>query len=205
MKSASEKGLEFVDESSVPDVCKCPICFGCLNSPFTVPCCHKSFCASCIERVLEMNHICPFCREPLTTDLLQEPDRTLKNMLKDVHVFCSNKPLCDWRGPAGNLEEHLGRTCQQAIQACRYASRGCSKVLPKHELEKHCSNECCFRDGEVFTKTSEAAQLRAELEVLRKRVSVLERNNRQFRLFFYTCFVVLLAVLLMFRPRIRWD
>jgi len=49
--------------SARPEV-DCQLCWNLLYEPLTTPCGH-TFCRSCVARMLDHSHACPFCRKPL--------------------------------------------------------------------------------------------------------------------------------------------
>jgi hypothetical protein len=200
----------------VPDVCTCLICFDLLVDPRVTPCCGKAFCLACIARFWDgkATTICPHCMEKATLEGLQVADRTLRRLLSEVVVTCTNGAACDWTGPSGNVDEHLRRMCPLALVPCANAHRGCQKRTTREDAAAHAAS-CFLGEGElVMTKPTD---VRGENEKLRKRLNDAEASVLQLQLdlarrdrtltiwrrLAYICvavFVVALAIL--GRPRI---
>lgn len=53
--------------------------------------------------------------------------------------------FCDWKGPFRELHKHLHTNCPLHPSSCRFASKGCSTVLPRCQLAHH-EDTCEFRE-----------------------------------------------------------
>lgn len=87
----------------------CPICLDPLIEPRKLVACRHCYCLACITAHLERNPSCPTCRLSANPEQLALADDTLKELLDELPVYCSNqKQGCAWHGPRSNLAAHLG-------------------------------------------------------------------------------------------------
>ncbi|XP_044174909.1 TNF receptor-associated factor 6-like isoform X2 [Acropora millepora] len=81
---------------------------------------------------------CPLDRQ----DLLERqvfPDNCTKREILNHPVFCRlKKHGCPWKGPLGNLEDHL-KECDFVDVSC---PKNCGKKFQRRDLEKHLKDDC---------------------------------------------------------------
>ncbi len=204
--------MEVLAPDTVPDVCKCLICLEALVDPRVVPCCGQAFCLACITRCWEKQEttLCPHCKKEASLKALLEADRTLLRLLGDIVVNC--EAPCEWRGPRGNLKEHLQRTCLFVQVPCPNVDKGCEKQLTRRDADAH-SRTCFFGAGEPMMAKPHnlrrdleivQRQLRereAELLVLRQDIERRDRVWSRVKLVGYVAVAVLIAILALLRPK----
>lgn len=96
--------LRYVDEDAILHLYRCPICMFPMINAHATPCKH-SFCLSCLSSWLEKNSSCPTCRDAVTVESLQPSNKTLRDLLGSIEVYCPNEG-CNWQGTRSNLDIH---------------------------------------------------------------------------------------------------
>ena len=121
IKPASTTKYSYVRECSVKDITTCQLCEMAFEDPCCMPCCNVNYCRDCIR--LYAKGLCPNDRKPFASaeDIPANTERTLLHLLDNLEVFCTHGGqggACDWKGPRGNLVEHITRTCKHVPGVC---------------------------------------------------------------------------------------
>lgn len=128
--------FEYVNERNIDSVLTCTICTEPINNPTVTSCGHR-FCRGCITSWTQRgNGTCPICRRNITRLVPASP--TLRNRLDSLEVKCrrcgqnrlkrrdfdnhirnvcsmvetsclASDFMCQWRGPRGQLNNHLAQ------------------------------------------------------------------------------------------------
>jgi hypothetical protein len=82
---ADDSGYEYMNEESINELLKCPVCFKPFVDPVSIRCRTKphTFCRHCIEERTRDNSSCPKCHEKLhIEELTPVTDGIIIDMLK---------------------------------------------------------------------------------------------------------------------------
>lgn len=133
--------MEFLDENISQDY-ECPICMVVLKDPQMVSCCGRKFCRSCIDRIVDANKPCPYCKEEFTC----MAEKQLNRRILDLKIKCARAKVgCEWTGELRLLDSHLQNVCLFAEVVCRL---GCGAVMLREALEHHEVDYCAKRSPE---------------------------------------------------------
>lgn len=133
--------LEFLDDNISQDY-ECPICMVILKNPQMVSCCGRKFCKSCIDRIVDANKPCPYCKEEFTC----MAEKQLNRRILDLNIKCARAKVgCDWIGELRQLDSHLQNACLYAEVVCRL---GCGEIMLREILEHHEMDNCVKRPPE---------------------------------------------------------
>ena len=160
----------YMDESTIDDELKCPICTQPFEEPVSLSCQH-TFCHQCIQIWLEENRSCPTCREcPDSSEdqqIIYSPINThiVNNQLDRLLVRCHQ---CEQENiQRGNLSDHQDK-CLKRIVSCQSADIHCSWTGLREERDQH-SQQCSFE------------QLRPIIDSLQKQLQISQETQNEFR------------------------
>ncbi|EGO56920.1 hypothetical protein NEUTE1DRAFT_84491 [Neurospora tetrasperma FGSC 2508] len=171
----SESGIDYqaLDYAQqIDEALLCPICHTPFFMPMTTKTCGHTFCASCLDRALEAQHVCPIDRRPLdiSRDISQTRTRVILDQLDRLKVKCPNSG-CDHVCSRELLYAHVERYCGQTLvrcpdhhcdeMICRKDARPengclhyvtpcpyCEMAITFNDLERHCDQECTGQEAE---------------------------------------------------------
>ncbi|KAJ4405149.1 hypothetical protein N0V85_004741 [Neurospora sp. IMI 360204] len=156
----------------VDEALLCPICQTPFFMPMTTKTCGHTFCASCLDRALETQHVCPIDRRPLdiNRDISQTRTRVILDQLDRLKVKCPNSG-CNHVCSRELLYAHVERYCEYTLvrcpdphcdkTICRKDARPengclhhvtlcpyCEMALTFNDLERHYDQECTGKEAE---------------------------------------------------------
>ncbi|KAK3392500.1 hypothetical protein B0T20DRAFT_57335 [Sordaria brevicollis] len=156
----------------VDEALLCPICHTPFYLPMTTKTCGHTFCASCLDRALETQHVCPIDRRPLdiARDITQTQTRVILDQLDRLKAKCPNTG-CDHVCSRELLRSHVERYCEYTQVPCpdpqcdetiyRKDARPengclhqvtlcpyCETALTFNDLERHYDQECTGQEAE---------------------------------------------------------
>ncbi|KAI5123072.1 hypothetical protein M0805_000506 [Coniferiporia weirii] len=121
----------------------CCICQAPFINPTVTATCSHTFCRDCILRSLESQQCCPVDRSSLSSDELKPENLLLRNMVDELVVECSHRPLgCKFTCQRQLLAAHLGESCQFVQVACPEAT--CDQTVLRRDLGLH-AHDCVHR------------------------------------------------------------
>ena len=140
---------DFVEEP--PRKLECPVCLLTLRNPHLLSCCGLKVCETCIVGVKADEKPCPMCKQPFTTLLDKELNRTVL----DLPVRCSHCDRgCQWSGELRQLERHVS---EDADGSCLFVEiscgHGCGARFLRGDLKEHEEEICPKRPVEVQLRT----------------------------------------------------
>ena len=100
-------------ENVVDEDYHCPICMNVLKEPVMCQRNEHYFCNECITKHLENSQTCPTCKDKLTAETLQQPQRIVTNCLLNFKIRCD------------------------------YLQRGCRDIVRLEDLKTHHESEVC--------------------------------------------------------------
>lgn len=164
------QALDYVQQ--VDEALLCPICHTPFFKPMTTKTCGHTFCASCLDRALETQHVCPIDRRPLdiSRDIAHTRTRIILDQLDRLKVKCPNAG-CDHVCARDSLDVHVERYCEFTLVRCpdpqcdetiyRKDARPengclhhvtlcpyCEMALTFNDLERHYDEECTGQEAE---------------------------------------------------------
>ncbi|KAK4222484.1 hypothetical protein QBC38DRAFT_375010 [Podospora fimiseda] len=137
--------LDYAD--TVDETLLCPVCRTAFHSPIITSCGH-TFCATCINRALEVQPTCPIDRKPINKTIdFHQPPLIIKEQLDRLKVKCPNKG-CDQICSREHLEGHYEHRCEYTQVLC--PSLRCDKRIARRYLTTECMHhqEPCEYCGE---------------------------------------------------------
>ena len=124
----------------------CPVTYEVLLDPVqTNLCCGNHLSRAVAEQLQAQRKPCPLCKK---TPLKTGEDLFFKRKVRQLKVRCHNKSAgCRWVGELGELEGHLNLgslegQCDFVEGECPLK---CGKILQRHNIEEHKSNDCAKR------------------------------------------------------------
>ena len=155
----------------------CLICFNVLKDPVLCPGNQHCFCRGCITKHLENSRRCPTCADELTEETLSEPNRIVKDYLKELNIRCIYHDRgCEEIVQLQHLDQHED-SCGFTPVVC--GNQDCGAILNKRDLIHHESELCeyrklkCHSCGEI-TKT--LADLEKRTERMETKQTNVEKN-----------------------------
>lgn len=144
----------------------CNICLMLFTDPMVTQCCRQLYCKQCISEWLKNHDICPFDRQPLTTEELSSASRPFVNLLNEVKVKCD------------------------------YHFKGCSATPILEKLNEHTMScefnlcpSCGLRENDLRNMSAKVNALKREIDSIKRESNHLKRslaiaksNNSAFRL-----------------------
>ncbi|XP_062899206.1 E3 ubiquitin-protein ligase LNX [Mobula hypostoma] len=128
----------------IDDDLMCDICLQPLVEPMDTPCGH-TYCTLCLTNFLLAQDFCPMDRKPLCLMVCKKSSLLVHKLLDKAMVFCPFKEHCTEVLQRCDLEIHLRRRCQGAIQCgllkeqeeClqEYSSADDTDLVPKIPVE----------------------------------------------------------------------
>ncbi|CAF3013467.1 unnamed protein product [Rotaria sp. Silwood2] len=150
-----------MNEISIDNYLKCPICTDPFLDPVSTPCEH-TFCRQCILTWLELSKTsCPSCRETLSKkDLTSISVIFIHGMLNEIQVKCT---LCGAINlQRGNFQNHINNLCPKADVSCSTNSdTSCSWIGSRDQLEIH-QSECQTYQSQLIRNTNCVKDQRTE-------------------------------------------
>ncbi|CAF2425710.1 unnamed protein product [Rotaria sp. Silwood2] len=150
-----------MNEISIDNYLKCPICTDPFLDPVSTPCEH-TFCRQCILTWLELSKTsCPSCRETLSKkDLTSISVIFIHGMLNEIQVKCI---LCGAINlQRGNFQNHINNLCPKADVSCSTNSdTSCSWIGSRDQLEIH-QSECQTYQSQLIRNTNCVKDQRTE-------------------------------------------
>lgn len=114
----------------------CCICLNVLNVPRLCKEGMHYFCFNCISRHLQNSETCPVCRESLTMETLQTPQKFFKTILSELIIRCNyNNRGCQDHVQLGNLQDHV-KICEYRPVPCK----SCGVQVNTRDLDDHQSS-----------------------------------------------------------------
>ncbi|KAK1761289.1 TNF receptor-associated factor 6 [Echria macrotheca] len=104
-------------ETEVDKSLECPICRTPFHLPLTTKPCGHTFCASCLDRALEIQPLCPIDRTPLDASRDVCHTRIVLDQLDRLRVRCPNRG-CDYICARELLPVHYERYCEYTMVHC---------------------------------------------------------------------------------------
>ncbi|CAF0872445.1 unnamed protein product [Rotaria sordida] len=177
MAKKSKSAYEYMNEISIDNYLKCPICTDPFLDPVSTPCKH-TFCRRCIVTWLELHKTsCPSCREILSKeDLTSISVIFIHGMLNEILVKCT---LCDEINlQRGNFQNHINNLCPKADVSCSINNdTSCSWIGSRDQLEIH-QSKCKIYQSKLMSNTNCIKDQRSKtLTVDRKENVVNESTN----------------------------
>ena len=170
----NDVGYEYVDEESINERLKCPICTMPFVEPAVTNCKLKrhTFCRQCIKEWVKNNPSCPSCRDKLIVkDLKLVVEGYLLDSLNEIPVKCK---FCGQTGlERGKFDEHKSKYCPKVITLCPLADVSCPWKGPLDQVDKHL-NSCVFKPLSPLI-----TQLKDEISELRSTNQLLEKRLRR--------------------------
>ncbi len=126
--------LKYTDEIEHLADCICPLCNKVMSKPLLVECCHKHYCASCIEDPYkkEETYNCPNCNKYNTSAI--SAIQKCKNILS-LYVTCPFSSYgCDWKGTIRKAGVHITKYCDYLDTKC---PNNCGKIMKNMEIHEH--------------------------------------------------------------------
>ena len=157
MATSSNAGYDVEFVEPLPSNLECPVCLLALREPNILSCCGIKVCKSCIGQVKK---ICPVCREPDFSTMLE---KQLCRLVLDLKVYCKYNNLgCGWKGELRDLEKHLqdgDGSCEFVEVACQH---GCGKLLVRREAKEHEQQDCPKRplESQVYQMRQEVMKIK---------------------------------------------
>ncbi|CAF4187816.1 unnamed protein product [Rotaria sp. Silwood2] len=150
-----------MNEISIDNYLKCPICTDPFLDPVSTPCEH-TFCRQCILTWLELSKTsCPSCRETLSKkDLTSISVIFIHGMLNEIQVKCT---LCGAINlQRGNFQNHINNLCPKADVSCSTnGDTSCSWIGSRDQLEIH-QSECRTYQSQLIRNTNCVKDQRTE-------------------------------------------
>jgi len=115
----------FINEETIDDNLKCPICFSPFRNPVLVQCCTKPICLACVIPLVR----CPFCRG-VTDPLLAAPEYLI-DIISDLPVQCK---FCAQITDLANFPVHYETFCPIPCQF------GCGELITRKSRILHAGN-----------------------------------------------------------------
>ena len=140
MKSKLGFDCKFVEPPPAALQTDCPICLLILREPYQVTCCGKSYCKTCIERVIRADKPCPCCLQDINNHF---PNKGLQQPLYGFKVHCTHAEKgCEWIGELGQLCDHLNvdPVKDKQLEGCEFAQVQCihcSESFQRNEMAVH--------------------------------------------------------------------
>ena len=151
----------------------CGICYNVVKDP--AMCRHNEhlFCRACITRRLMDSQKCPSCLEPLTVDTLNQPSRTVMNLLSELKIRCQffNRG-CERFIELGNLDRHV-TDCGFAPAVC--SNEGCRLEVNKQELLHHETAVCELRR----VKCHSCNDIRQEMDTVKVNMAAVNERLKE--------------------------
>lgn len=170
----NDVGYEYIDEESVNERLKCPICTMPFTEPVVTNCKIKrhTFCRQCIKEWVKHNPSCPACRDKLfVKDLKLVAEGYLLDSLNEIQVKCK---YCGQIGlERGKFDEHKSKYCPKVITACPLVELYCPWKGPLDQVDKHL-NSCVYKPLSPLI-----AQLKEQITELRSANQLQEKRLKK--------------------------
>ena len=149
----------------------CLICFNVLKDPVLCPRNQHCFCRGCITNHLENSRRCPTCADELTEETLTEPNRIVKDYLKELNIRCIYHDRgCEEIVQLQHLDQHED-LCGFTPVVC--GNQDCGAILSKRDLIHHESELCEYRK----LKSHSCGEIIKTLADVEKRTERIETNQ----------------------------
>jgi hypothetical protein len=145
---ANDVGYEYINEESINERLKCPICIMPFIEPVLTNCKIKkhAFCRQCIKEWIKQNPSCPSCpscRDKLVIkDIKLVTESFVLDSLNELQVKCKT---CGQTGlERAKFDEHINKYCPKVVIPCPLADLHCPWKGPLDQVDKHL-NSCIFK------------------------------------------------------------
>lgn len=121
-ESYDAHALEYIDEDTLPDQYRCPICRDILVNPLSTSCGH-TFCKSCLEELQNSTgdaaFKCPVDRKELRPSEIGSSPYIISNILDELEVKCPySKRGCEYTCSRWGVAKHVEIDCGYVYTEC---------------------------------------------------------------------------------------
>jgi hypothetical protein len=168
-RMVDHNGYEYMNEESINELLKCPICTRPFIDPVSTKCDTKPhiFCRCCIEeRVRSNSSSCPSCHQNLSIqDLTLITDGIIRDMLDQILVKCLGCEQTELK--RSNFDAHKKEVCPKVDVICPSSDIRCSWRGSRAQLDQHV-NSCVFNllKPLIIELQNDNQQLRDQVEQL---------------------------------------
>jgi hypothetical protein len=165
---------------------KCGICLEIFRKPIVTHCCRQTFCEDCIKSWLRSHNLCPFDRQPITSQQLLQPQRLVTNILDKLDIRCSFESNgCKEVLKLGQLSQHLVNECDyNPERVCRKCDLKIGSDFSRHncvqnliQLNKSLKENLKRIESEKQTKVQKYLEFGLKIQNLEKEIKFLSEEN----------------------------
>lgn len=122
VESYDPHSLEYIDEKTLPDQYRCPICRDILVDPLSTSCGH-TFCKLCLEELQnttgEADFKCPVDRKELRPSEIGPSPYIISNILDELEVKCPfSERGCEYTCSRWGIAKHVESDCEYVYAEC---------------------------------------------------------------------------------------